>query len=100
MSESFVIATSRYRNAAAIAESGLLPLGITVGAARWLPYELAGNIGMLAPYGLRELKGKAFERAYRERLEHFGPTAIATVLEAFAAAHGAEGVVLLCFEDL
>jgi hypothetical protein len=69
MSDGLVIATSRYHNAAAIADSGLLPLGITVGAACWLHYELAGNIGMLAPHGLRELERDAFEHAYHERLE-------------------------------
>ena len=95
------IATSRYHAGELIAESGLLPIGITVGAARWLPYELAGNIGMLAPHGLRHLtEPEQFEIAYRARLDRFGCAAIASVLAAFIAAHDANGVVLLCFEDV
>jgi hypothetical protein len=94
------LATSRYHANELIQVSGLLPIGITVGAARRLRYELAGNIGMLAPHGLRELEGEAFEFAYRERLEHFGVTAIADVLSAFVAAYQAPGAVLLCFEDV
>ena len=78
----------------------MLPIGITVGAARGVRYELAGNVGMLAPYGLRELEGEVFELAYRERLDHFGAPAIAGVLAAFVAAYQAPGLVLLCFENV
>jgi hypothetical protein len=94
------LATSRYHAEELIRESGLLPIGITVGAARGLRYELAGNVGMLAPHGLRELEGARFEAAYRERLDRFGPAAVAGVLSAYVAAHRAPGAVLLCFENV
>ncbi len=94
------LATSRYHSGDLVRESGLLPIGTTVGAARGLRYELAGNVGMLAPYGLRELEGDQFDSAYRERLDHFGVPAIADILDAFVAAHAARGAVLLCFENV
>jgi hypothetical protein len=94
------LATSRYHADELIRESGLLPIGITVGAARGLRYELAGNVGMLAPHGLRELEGTRFDAAYRERLDRFGPGAVAGVLNAYLAAHRAPGAVLLCFENV
>lgn len=94
------IATSRYQAPDLVLESGLLPIGITVGVARGLRYELAGNVGMLAPHGLRELDDEALAVTYRERLDHFGASAIGNVLGAFVAAHDAPGVVLLCFEDV
>jgi hypothetical protein len=94
------LATSRYHAADLIAESGLVPLGITVGAARWLAYELAGNVGMLAPFGIRDLEGDEFDRAYVERLERFGAEAIELVLRSFVNAYGARGCVLLCFEKV
>jgi hypothetical protein len=97
--EAFRIATSRYDAADLIRESGLVPIGITVGAAR-VGYELAGKVGMLAPQGLGELEGEQFELAYRQRLDRFGVAAIAGVLRAFAAAHRAPGAVLLCFENV
>jgi hypothetical protein len=94
------LATSRYHATDLVLASGLLPLGITVGSARGLQYELAGNVGMLAPYGLRELDGDAFELAYQERLDYFGARAIGDVLASFVAAYQAPGVVLLCFENV
>jgi hypothetical protein len=94
------LATSRYHATDLVLASGLLPLGITVGAARGVRYELAGNVGMLAPHGLRELDDEALAVTYRERLDHFGASAIGNVLGAFVAAHHAPGVVLLCFEDV
>ena len=94
------IATSRYHATDLVLASGLLPIGITVGAARGLRYEIAGNVGMLAPYGLRDLDGEAFELAYKDRLDHFGAPAIAAVLAAFVAAYQAPGVVLLCYENV
>lgn len=101
------IATSRYSAVAEIEESGLLPIGVTVGPPRWLRYELAGNVGMLAPFGdvdgvpLRKVDDvDVFAAAYRQRLERFGVGAIRRLLEAFAAGHGAEGVALLCYEDV
>ncbi len=101
------LATSRYHAADLIQASGLLPVGITVGSARWLRYELAATVGMLAPFGdvngvpLRRIEDEAvFEVAYRARLERFGVGAIGAVLAALVAAYGARGAVLLCFEDV
>jgi hypothetical protein len=96
------IATSRYFARQKVIESGLAPVRTTTGAPRsWLGYELAGNVAMLAPYGLRRIEDRAeFEAAYRARLDGFGVEKIRAALEDFARAAGAEGVVLLCFEDL
>jgi hypothetical protein len=96
------IATSRYRAGEKILASGLAPVGTTTGAPRFpLGYELAGNVGMLAPYGLRSIQDRAeFEAAYRARLDRFGVEKIRRVLSALALGADAEGVVLLCFEDV
>lgn len=96
------ITTSRYHSADLITESGLLPIGTTIGAARFLRYELAANVGMLAPFGCRHLDEDpvAFTAAYRERLDGFGVEKIARVLEAIAAGYDSAGVVLLCFEKV
>jgi hypothetical protein len=85
-----------------VLDSQLAPIGTTTGAPRFpLGYELVGTVGMLAPYGLRSIEDRAeFEVAYRARLERFGLDQIRRVLEAFACAASAEGVVLLCYEDL
>jgi hypothetical protein len=77
------IATSRYFANGLISESGLTPLGITVGAPKFpLNYELAGNIGMLAPFGgMRKVTDEQeFVKQYRERLERFGVAKIKRVL--------------------
>ena len=96
------VATSRYQAREKIAASGLAPVRTTTGAPRFrLGYELDGNVAMLAPYGLRSIEDRAeFEAAYGSRLDGFGVEKIRTALEAVARAAGAEGVVLLCFEDL
>jgi hypothetical protein len=95
-----VLRTARYRAVERIQESGLLPVGISVGVPS-VPYELAGVIGPLAPHGLRELVGReTFEQAYLRRLDSFGAEAIAQLFSAFVDASGADGLVLLCFEDL
>jgi hypothetical protein len=107
MRDRLVLATSRYQAADLIERSVLLPVGITVGSARWLRYELAANVGMLAPFGehdgvpLRKIGDDAvFEQAYRARLERFGVDAIGAVLAALVAAYDAPGAVLLCFENV
>lgn len=96
------IATSRYWNTGAIEASGLAPVGTTVGPPRFpLKYELAASVGMLTPYGLRQIESRSeFEPLYRARLAGFGVDRIARLLEAIATAADAPGVVLLCFEDL
>jgi hypothetical protein len=99
------IATSRYHAGAlvkqAIAEQGFVPIGITVGAARYLSYELAANLGALAPYGgLMKLEGAEFDQAYEQRLDRFGPAAIERMLSAVVDAYNAKGALLLCFEKV
>jgi len=95
-------ATSRYFGRQKVFDSGLAPVRTTTGAPRFaLGYELAGNVGMLAPYGLRSIEDEAeFEAAYRARLDGFGVEKIRTALEDVARSAGTAGVVLLCFEDL
>lgn len=96
------IATSRYAARQKVIESGLAPVRTTTGAPRFrLGYELAGNVGMLAPHGLRQIEHRPeFEAAYLARLDGFGVEQIRAALEDVAGAAGATGVVLLCFEDL
>jgi uncharacterized protein (DUF488 family) len=104
------IATGRYHGGL-VQKSGLLPIGTTVGAAKWLPYELAANLSALSPFGdvvvdgetiaLRKVTDQAaFEAAYRARLDHFGAERIYAALASVAKLHEAKGVVLLCFEDV
>ena len=101
-SDSLTVATSRYFARQKVSDSGLAPVRTTVGAPRFrLGYELAGNVGMLAPYGLRSIEDETeFETAYRARLDGFGVEKIRAALEDIARTAGTEGVVLLCFEDL
>jgi hypothetical protein len=96
------IATGRYFDRVAILESGLAPVGITVAPPRYrLGFELVANVGMLAPYELLGVVDREeFEARYRERLDRFGAEKILRVLEALAAGSEANGVCLLCFEDL
>ncbi len=94
------IATSRFWSHQLIRESGLVPVGHTVGAPKFGMPE-AGNLGVLAPHGIdRTLTERRFRRLYVERLERFGVEKIAGLLRAVADAYDAPGVVLLCFEDL
>jgi hypothetical protein len=94
------LATSRYHAPDLIVASGLAPVGITVSPPRWrLAYELAGNVGVLAPHGLLEVDDLAeFERRYRERLDRLGVEPIRALLAAFAAFSAENGCVLLCYE--
>ncbi|MEX2646083.1 MAG: DUF488 family protein [Gaiellaceae bacterium] len=96
-----VVATSRYQAADLIRRSGRAPVGITVGRPKFrLGCELAGTVRMLAPVGLLQVDDEAeFTRLYRERLDRVGVQKIAARLEELAAAAGAQGVVLLCFES-
>lgn len=96
------IATSRYAARDKVVASGLAPVRTTIGAPKFpLGYELAGSVAMLAPYGLFSIGDRVeFEAAYRARLDRFGVEKIRRVLVAIARDAGAEGVVLLCFEDV
>jgi hypothetical protein len=99
------LVTSRYHAAdlihRAIEERGLVPIGITVGAARYLKYELAANLGALAPFGLMKLEPReAFDQAYRQRLDSFGVDAIRAMIASVVDAYRAKGAVLLCFENV
>ena len=96
------IATSRYQAREKIAASGLAPVGTTVGRPRFkLGYELAGTAAALAPRGLLHVEDPAeFELAYRSRLERVDVEGIHLLLARLAGNAGAEGVVLLCYEDL
>ena len=63
----------------------------------WDPPLLAA----LAPWGLLDVDDRdEFERRYVARLERHGVDAIRARLAELAAAHGAEGLVLLCFESV
>jgi len=96
-----VLATSRFHAPGLIEASGLVPVGIVVSPPRWpLPYELAGNVNLLAPVGMRDLDRAEFELLYRERLDRLGVDRARTILAGFAAAFHVAGCVLLCFEDL
>jgi hypothetical protein len=60
------IATLRYFARQKIIDSGLAPVRTTIGAPKFsLGYELAGSVGMLAPYGLFSIEDPAeIEAAY------------------------------------
>jgi hypothetical protein len=99
-----LLTTSRYHAVQllreATADHGLVPIGITVGPPNWLSYELAANLGPLAPHGLRHLDGDAFEQAYLRRLDAFGVEAIERMIASVVDAYLASGAVLLCYENV
>jgi hypothetical protein len=101
-STAFPIYTARYSNRT-IAASGLAPICITLGAPRFrLPYRIAETDKRFAPS--REIfhthDRTVFESAMRERLDHeLGDRAV-DVLHDYDVAHGGNGLVLLCFEDV
>lgn len=94
--------TSRYSNKA-IADSGLAPIRFTRGHPRFkLRYQLAGSIPVLAPtkdeFAIRD--DAAFTAAYRARLDTLDFAEIAAEIAAIVDTAGADGAVLLCFEDV
>jgi hypothetical protein len=100
-----ILVTSRYHAGPlieqAIEEQALIPIGITVGAARYLRYELAANLGPLAPFGgLMKLEGDEFDLRFVQRLETFGAPAIKTMISGVVDAYHARGAILLCFEKV
>jgi len=96
------LATSRYANHGVIRESGMTPVGITLGEPKFpLHYELAGNLRLLAP--TRDSFGcEDFADRYLARLDAKGLERIEGVLRRYVhgyrARPGGHGVVLLCFE--
>jgi len=95
--------TSRYQNHQSIITSGLVPVRTTLGTPRWkMKYELLANLKVLAP--TREIfrmeDPDEFEQAYRDHLAVAGVDAIAEQIASISAAHGGQGLVLLCFEDV
>jgi hypothetical protein len=96
------IYTARYSNRT-IAASGLTAIRITLGAPRFrLPYSIAETDKRFAPS--REIfqthdRG-VFEVGMRDKLDReLGDRAV-DVLRAYDQAHGSNGLVLLCFEDV
>lgn len=96
--------TSRYSNPN-VATSGLVPIGITRFPPRFkVGYELRANLYDLAP--TREMLQIArqpggrdrFTAAYLARLAAIGPQLILDELKAMVG--DADGLVLLCFEDV
>jgi hypothetical protein len=76
-----------------------VPVAITVSLPRWpLPYKLDHRVRRLAPFGLMDLDGQAFEQRYLERLESLDLRALVEHFEAIAAAEGGRRLVLLCWE--
>jgi hypothetical protein len=67
------LATSRYSAADLIRASGLVPIGISIGAPKFpLSYEVV-YMRRLAPWGLREIADNdEFVFRYRTRLEGLG----------------------------
>jgi hypothetical protein len=96
------IYTARYSNRT-IAASGLTAIRITLGAPRFrLPYSIAETDKRFAPS--REIfhthDRAIFEVAMRGQLDReLGDQAL-EVLRGYDEAHGTNGLVLLCFEDL
>jgi hypothetical protein len=96
------IYTARYNNRT-IASSGLTPIRITLGAPRFrLPYRIAETDKRFAPS--REIfhthDRAIFEVAMREQLDRELGDRGLDVLRGYDEAHGTNGLVLLCFEDL
>lgn len=93
--------TSRYQNRA-IAETDLVPVGITLGNPRFkLAFKVVENVKLLAPP--RSMWGKShdeFIKLYRECLSGFGLEKILSILKRISDEHGGRDLVLLCFEDV
>ena len=99
------LATSRYHAKDLIVASGLVPVGITVGRPRWHPTYHAGEkpvyIKEAAPYGLLGLEDKTeFTERYLARLDAIGIEAFHHRFAEISDAHGARGLVFLCFEPV
>jgi hypothetical protein len=97
------LATSRYYHKALIEDSGLAPVGTTVGFPKFpLGYHLEGICPLIAPKGVfgKDLPEDEFRLAYTNRLNANGSEHIEKLLRAIADAGHHPGCVLLCFCDL
>lgn len=96
------ILTARYQNRA-IAEAGLLPVRITLGGPRFrLPYSHVSYTALAPRRAYFRAPLDEFRRLYREDLERLTVERILVDLHDLVQQHrsDAEGVVLLCFEDV
>jgi len=96
------LATSRYQARELIIESGMVPVGITVGRPKWNPTydgEHVVYLSELAPWGLMRIEDDGeFTRRYVERLDRLGVDRIADRFAIISAQHDHRGLVLLCYE--
>jgi len=96
------ICTSRYQAQKQVMDSGLVPVGITVGNPRFkLQYKYV-SLKLLAPTGhLFHIDEKIeFTRRFRAHLDQIGVEKIRKALEKISQDNGGRGLVLLCYEDV
>jgi hypothetical protein len=78
-----------------------LPVRTTVGYPRFLKYDLAGHARLISPtWPMLTLDYDSYLARYRLLLDEAGVDAIRGELEAIAADHDHQRLVLLCFDDL
>lgn len=95
------LATSRYQEGDLIRESGLMPIGISVGRPKFPLGYTPLYMEELAPFGLLQIEDPVeFDRGYIERLERVGTDALQNCFAAICAEHETPGLVLLCFEPV
>ena len=95
--------TSRYGATTEVVQSGLAPVGITLGRPRFkLGYPMAGWARLLAPTpALFAIKSvDEYFAGYETQLEETGPGPIRVELDEIATRTNSSGLVLLCFEDV
>jgi hypothetical protein len=95
------LSTARYQNPV-LARHPAAKIRTTIGPPRFrLPYQLAGNVQLIAPYGIpRGLPPEEFTALYRRRLDQIGIDRVRDRLLEVAAAAGTRELVLLCYEDV
>jgi hypothetical protein len=93
--------TSRYQNKG-IAQSDLIPVGITLGNPRFkLGFVVAKNLRLLAPpREIFRLPNDEFVARFRARLDEIGVGQIGAALADISTKNGGGDLVLLCFEDV
>lgn len=94
------VATARYFDKDVIAESGLTPVGSTVGVPKFSPgYLIAAHLSPFAPFGIfgKGVPEDEFRDLYFERLNSFGPRKLSNLLDTIAHTFESKGVVLLCY---
>lgn len=99
---SFKLTTSRYGAGELVAESGLVPVRISLGIPRFpLQFVLSEACGFLFPQGwMLKLDYETYRRKYRHHLHKTGVRRIRERLEEISRKNGGRGLVLLCYEDL